>query len=193
VLAFLAPKRKTVPSVPAGARWPWSSRLASPQPQEVGCLHRNLRSSGAAPREAAPSGGLGVVRLARLGPSRGSCLVGLVDGLYQAIGGATLMGRRQAGLGTLVPRTPTVAHGPKARSDLASRRSLRQGRSAAGPNRLRVMLTHGVCQGVGISTSHAASATARLDNRLGRADKPSLFPLRLAPDPLSSCQGHLQI
>ena len=38
------------------------------------------------------------------------------------------MGRRQASLGTLVPRTPTVAPGPKARSDLASRRS--QGASA---------------------------------------------------------------
>ena len=33
------------------------------------------------------------------------------------------MGRREASLGTLVPRTSTVAPGPKARSDLASRRS----------------------------------------------------------------------
>ena len=37
-------------------------------------------------------------------------------------------GRRQASLGTPVPRTPTVAPGPKARSVLASRRS--QGSSA---------------------------------------------------------------
>ena len=35
------------------------------------------------------------------------------------------VGRRQASLGTPIPRTPTVAPGPKARSNLASRRSQR--------------------------------------------------------------------
>ena len=34
------------------------------------------------------------------------------------------MGRRQASLGTLVPSTPTVAPGTKARAELASGRSL---------------------------------------------------------------------
>ena len=34
------------------------------------------------------------------------------------------VGRRQASLGTLVPSTPTVAPGPKARAELASGRSL---------------------------------------------------------------------
>ena len=43
------------------------------------------------------------------------------------------MGRRQASLGTLVPRTPTVAPGPKARSDLASRRSQRARVKRRGP------------------------------------------------------------
>ena len=40
---------------------------------------------------------------------------------------------RQAGLGTPVPRTPTVAPGPKAPSDLASRRSQRASAERRGP------------------------------------------------------------
>ena len=43
------------------------------------------------------------------------------------------MGRRQASLGTPVPITPTVAPGPKARSDLASRRSQRASAEHRGP------------------------------------------------------------
>src|SRR3954471_19324695 len=43
------------------------------------------------------------------------------------------MGRRQACLGTPVPRTPTVAPGPKARSGLASRRSQRSRVECRGP------------------------------------------------------------
>jgi hypothetical protein len=43
------------------------------------------------------------------------------------------MGRRQASLGTPVPRTPTVAPGPKARSNLASRRRQRASAERRGP------------------------------------------------------------
>ena len=43
------------------------------------------------------------------------------------------MGRRQASLGTPVPGTPTVAPGPKARSDLASRRSQGESAERRGP------------------------------------------------------------
>ena len=43
------------------------------------------------------------------------------------------MGRMQASLGTVVPRTPTVAPGPKARSDFASRRSQRAMEKRRGP------------------------------------------------------------
>ena len=42
-------------------------------------------------------------------------------------------GRRQASLGTPVPRMPPVAPGPKARSDLASRRSQRASAEHHGP------------------------------------------------------------
>lgn len=45
------------------------------------------------------------------------------------------MGRRQASLGTPVPRTPTVAPGPKARSGLASRRSQRSSAERCGPQK----------------------------------------------------------
>ena len=55
------------------------------------------------PMEAAPSGGLGVVRLARLGPSRGSCVIGAEDGPYQAVDGATPWA---AGKQVWVPRFP---------------------------------------------------------------------------------------
>ena len=41
--------------------------------------------------------------------------------------------RRQASLGTPVPRTPTVAPGPKARSSLALRRSQRTSAERRGP------------------------------------------------------------
>ena len=43
------------------------------------------------------------------------------------------MGRRQASLSTLVPRTPTVAPGPKALLDLASGRSQRARAKRRGP------------------------------------------------------------
>ena len=44
-------------------------------------------------------------------------------------------GRRQASLGTLVPRTPTVAPGPKVRSGLASRRSQGSSSEHCGPQK----------------------------------------------------------
>ena len=44
-----------------------------------------------------------------------------------------VMGRRQASLGTPIPRTPTVAPRPKARSDLALRRSQRASAERRGP------------------------------------------------------------
>ena len=43
------------------------------------------------------------------------------------------VGRRQASLGTPVPRTPTVALGPKARLGLALRRSQRSSAERRGP------------------------------------------------------------
>ena len=43
------------------------------------------------------------------------------------------VGRRQASLGTPVPRTPTVAPGPKARPDLASRQSQGSSPEHRGP------------------------------------------------------------
>ena len=43
------------------------------------------------------------------------------------------VGRKHASLGTPVPRTPTVAPRPKARSDLASRRSQRVSAERRGP------------------------------------------------------------
>ena len=51
--------------------WPWLSGLTSAKPHEVHLAWNSLplRSQ---PEEADPLGGLGVVRLARLGPSRGS-------------------------------------------------------------------------------------------------------------------------
>ena len=45
------------------------------------------------------------------------------------------VGRRQAGLGTPVPRTPTVAPGPKVRSGLASRRSQGSSTEHRGPQK----------------------------------------------------------
>ena len=57
--------------------------------------------------------------------------------------GSHAMGRRQASLGTPVPRTPTVAPGPKVRSDLASRRSQRASAKRRGPNSLRPWSTRG--------------------------------------------------
>ena len=44
-------------------------------------------------------------------------------------------GRRQASLGTPIPRTPTVAPGPKVRSGLASRRSQRSSAEHRGPQK----------------------------------------------------------
>ena len=43
------------------------------------------------------------------------------------------MGRRQASLGTLVPSTPTVGPGPKARVELASGRSLVEDEAPRAP------------------------------------------------------------
>ena len=45
------------------------------------------------------------------------------------------VGRRQASLGTPVPRTPTAAPGPKARSGLASRRSQGSSLERRGPQK----------------------------------------------------------
>ena len=45
------------------------------------------------------------------------------------------VGRRQASLGTPIPRTPTVAPGPKVRSGLASRRSRRSSAERRGPQK----------------------------------------------------------
>ena len=52
-------------------------------------------------------------------------------------------GCRQASLGTPIPRTPTVAPGPKVRSGLVSREAKGQVRSTAGPKSLRPRLTRG--------------------------------------------------
>ena len=71
-----------------------------------------------APRGLAPREGLelGLMRTGRTGPlvSNAACC-------------------KQASLGTPVPRTPTVAPGPKARSALASRRSQRASAECRGP------------------------------------------------------------
>ena len=45
------------------------------------------------------------------------------------------VGRRQASLGTPIPRTPTVAPVPKVRSGLASRQSQRSGTECRGPQK----------------------------------------------------------
>ena len=68
-----------------------------------------------------------------LDPREGpECLVD-EDGLYDLLL-SHAVGRRQASLGTPVPRTPTVAPGPKARSGLGKAKG--QVRSAAGHNSL---------------------------------------------------------
>src|SRR4051812_1674315 len=50
------------------------------------------------------------------------------------------MGRKQASLGTPVPRTPTVAPGPKMCSGLASRRSQRSSTERRGPQQPAVLV-----------------------------------------------------
>ena len=50
------------------------------------------------------------------------------------------MARRQASLGTLVPRTPTVAPGPKARAELALGEALVEDEVPRAPKRLRARL-----------------------------------------------------
>ena len=84
-------------------------------------LHRYLRSSGAILARP-PQRGLDVARLARV---LDCCCCGWAGPCHCR---SHIMGRRQASLGTPVPRMLTVAPGPKASSDLASRRS--QGASA---------------------------------------------------------------
>ena len=59
-------------------------------------------------------------------PREARTLASVLDALSMKMGHTAYwlghaVGRRQASLGTPVPRTPTVAPGPKARSDLASR------------------------------------------------------------------------
>ena len=62
-------------------------------------------------------------------------------------------GRRQASLGTPVPRTPTVAPGPKVPRTWLSREAKGQVRSTTGPNSLGPHLTRGDRLDVGVSTS----------------------------------------
>ena len=67
-----------------------------------------------------------------LAPREGlECL--LVKMGHTGLLGSHVVGRRQASLGTPVPRTPTVAPGPKARMDLAVPRGERAGAKRHGP------------------------------------------------------------
>ena len=91
-----------------------------------------------APREPAwlghSRGGLASSSSRGLDPREGlGCLVD-EDGPYGLLLGHA-MGRRQASLGTPVPRTPTVAPGPKVRSGLASRRSQGSSLEHRGPQK----------------------------------------------------------
>ena len=101
--------------------WCRSSRLTSREPRE---LHPALISPLLArqPGEAAPE------EVMRHPPSEAWPLARVLDALLVKMSRTACwlshaMGRRQAGLGTPVPRTPTVAPGPKVRSGLASRQS----------------------------------------------------------------------
>ena len=74
-------------------------------------------------------------------PPRGAWpLARVLDALLMKMGPTAswlshAMGRRQASLGTPIPRTPTVAPGPKVRSGLASRRSQGSSSEHRGPQK----------------------------------------------------------
>ena len=127
-------KEETPSSAPAAASL---ARLASPQPLEA---ERCIEIS--APREGAWRGLLPLGVLASP-PSRGRVSrEGLVlerscAGPYQAVEVGHALGHRQASLGTPIPRMPTVAPRPKARSSWLRGEAKGADLSAAGPSRLR--------------------------------------------------------
>ena len=95
------------------------------------------------------------------------------------------MGRRQASLGTPVPRTPTVAPGPKTRSGLASRRSEGPSMEHSGPP-TACGLGRRVATGldVGVSASPCCLGNCPTDKRLAWVRLTFIALIRLAPDPL---------
>ena len=134
-LASLASKRKQGHC----ARWrPPGARLVSIVTAHVTGTSQGLPCLDlSAPREPAwrgrSRGGLVSSASRGLAPREGlECLL-VKMGCTGPLAKPRAVGRRQASLGTPVPRMPTVAPGPNARSDLASRRSQRASAECRGP------------------------------------------------------------
>ena len=85
---------------------------------------------------------MSLLLLVSLGASRVPCLEWGCTWLCLADEVGHALGRRLVGLGTPVPRTPTVAPRPKARLSWLPGKALRTAQSAAGPKRLRARLAH---------------------------------------------------
>jgi hypothetical protein len=161
-LASLAPKRKPAVLRPLAPAWPWSSWPASSEPHEVrACIEIS------APQEPAPescSFWRSWRRLPREAwPLAWVLKVDAEDGPYQASEGDALWAACRQVWGTLVPRMPIVAPGPKARSDLASRRSQRAREKHRRPQPPADLIDAWRLDWTWASPlPHAASATVRL-------------------------------